>query len=485
MGDTGYSRGWYHAVPSTLLTVNYYDDYQFLDKLPAAVKTNLTYDNNKENEYGIMYSSSKGLLTGTRTYLLDGSGSYIATALYYDYKGQMIQTRSTNHLNGYDYVYNQFDFTGNVTKTLKEHNIAGQSTVTELYEYAYDHALRLKTTSYKLNNKPSIVLSSNTYDELGRLVEKKRHSNADTEEFEYNIRGWATKIKSGDFEQNLLYNTGLPQGATPYYNGNISLSTWTYEGLIKKYGYSYDDLNRLSSSVFYDINNQTSGSYTETFTYDKLGNITNLGRMGSTLPIDALTFTYFGNQIIKVDDLFNSQNQYSIKEYQNKVNIPVEFIYDANGNMITDLDREIVTIKYNLLNLPELIQFKNGCQIKNTYSADGQKLSLRYITVNAGVYQPLNPGQVIDNLDVNENDNVTVGGTDYIGNIEYQIYRYFDWDVTYEPAEWKYLYRVHNPEGYATSVTTTYGPVYYYYRKDHLAKNSILRERFALENQQW
>ncbi len=28
--------------------------------------------------------------------------------------------------------------------------------------------------------------------------------------------------------------------------------------------------------------------------------------------------------------------------------------------MIKDLDREIVTIRYNLLNLPDTIQFKNG-----------------------------------------------------------------------------------------------------------------------------
>ncbi|MEA4983831.1 MAG: RHS repeat-associated core domain-containing protein [Paludibacter sp.] len=139
--------------------------------------------------------------------------------------------------------------------------------------------------------------------------------------------------------------------------------------------------------------------------------------------------------------------------------------------MTADLDRDIVTIKYNLLNLPELIQFKNGCQIKHTYSAGGQKLSSRYITVNAGVYQPLNQGQVVENLDVNENDNVTVEGMDYIGNIEYQIYRYFDWDVTFEPAELKYIYRVHNPEGFATNATTTNGPIYSYYRKDHLGNN--------------
>ena len=121
--------------------------------------------------------------------------------------------------------------------------------------------------------------------------------------------------------------------------------------------------------------------------------------------------------------------------------------------------------------MPELIQFKNGCQIKHTYAAGGQKLSYRYVTVNAGVYQPLNPGQVIENLDVNENDNVTVDGMDYIGNIEYQIYRYFDWDVTFEPAELKYIYRIHNPKGFATNATITYGPIYSYYRKDHLGNN--------------
>jgi RHS repeat-associated protein len=148
--------------------------------------------------------------------------------------------------------------------------------------------------------------------------------------------------------------------------------------------------------------------------------------------------------------------------------------YDTNGNLTKDLDRDIVTIKYNLLNLPEIIQFKNGNQIRNKYNAAGQKLSSRNITVDAGVYQPLNPGDIILNIDVNENDNVTVEGMDYLGNIEYQIYRFFDWDVTFEPVEYKYLSKIHNPEGYATSATTSNGPVYYYYRRDHLGNNREL-----------
>ncbi|MEA4937829.1 MAG: hypothetical protein VB102_14515, partial [Paludibacter sp.] len=155
--------------------------------------------------------------------------------MYYDYKGQVVQSRSTNHLGGNDFVYNKYNFTGNLLKTLKEHSVPGQNMVTELYEYAYDHALRPATTTYTLNNKPPVVLASNKYDEFGRLKEKKRHGNADTEEFEYNTRGWTTKIKSGTtFEENLYYNANINNPfATNCYNGNIAFSTWTYDGSTK------------------------------------------------------------------------------------------------------------------------------------------------------------------------------------------------------------------------------------------------------------
>ena len=74
---------------------------------------------------------------------------------------------------------------------------------------------------------------------------------------------------------------------------------------------------------------------------------------------------------------------------------------------------------------------------------------------------------------MNENDNVTVDGSDYLGNIEYQVDRYFDCDLTYEPVEQKYLYRVHNSEGYVSTfgINSSYGPVYNYYRKDHPGNN--------------
>lgn len=50
------------------------------------------------------------------------------------------------------------------------------------------------------------------------------------------------------------------------------------------------------------------------------------------------------------------------------------YAYDANGNLTKDLNKNIVDIQYNCLNLPSRIVFKNGDNISNVYSADGTKL---------------------------------------------------------------------------------------------------------------
>lgn len=84
--------------------------------------------------------------------------------------------------------------------------------------------------------------------------------------------------------------------------------------------------------------------------------------MGNDGDIDFLYFGYNGNQIQWIFDDGGNSNLYNMKEYVERHysydNPITEFFYDANGNMTADLDRDIVTIKYNLLNLPELIQFK-------------------------------------------------------------------------------------------------------------------------------
>ena len=69
-------------------------------------------------------------------------------------------------------------------------------------------------------------------------------------------------------------------------------------------------------------------------------------------------------------DQRGNSNLYNLKEYKdlnpNKLD---KFTYNANGNLTSDFDRNIVTGRYNYLNLPDTIQFKNGHQIINKYDA--------------------------------------------------------------------------------------------------------------------
>lgn len=457
--ETGYTCTNY--APVSLLSVNYYDNYAFVNLLTGTTKTNLIFAD--KTGYDKAYSATplwgtaggcKGLLTGTKTYTLGGTiNDKSISAMYYDYRGRVVQTRSTNHLGGTDIAYNQYNFSGLVEKSLKEHTANGQSPITELYTNTYDHAGRLKTTYYKINTKDPILLVNNAYDELGRLIQKKRHNDTDTEEFDYNIRNWTTRLKSGTFEEKLYYNTvpgNMAVNATPCFNGNISASTWTYNNNINGYQYGYDKLNRYVGGYAY-INNEMQVDYqmTESFVYDKQGNIKNLNRFGSVDLIDNLTLTYIGNQLKNVNDNFGSQNQYNVKEYQDKAQngyntSVVEMAYDGNGNLTKDLDRDIVTIKYNLLNLPEIVQFKNGNQITNTYDAGGQKLRTRFYTVYNYATQPMVADNTIRDLQLN--DEVYADGTDYVGNVEYNYYaEYYSGELSYEQ---NYLLRLNNSEGY-------------------------------------
>jgi len=164
-----------------------------------------------------------------------------------------------------------------------------------------------------------------------------------------------------------------------------------------------------------------------------------------------------------VNDAYASRNQLSIKEYQDKAQngynySVVEMTYDANGNLIKDLDRDIVTIRYNLLNLPDTIQFKNGNQIRNFYDASGKKLRTEFSTLGSQVVIPVgsigSPGSPNDCYD-------NLSGTDYVNNVEY-VFSNDCGDYQFD------LDKIYNSEGYVTAV---FNPQYHYYRRDHLGNN--------------
>jgi RHS repeat-associated protein len=127
-------------------------------------------------------------------------------------------------------------------------------------------------------------------------------------------------------------------------------------------------------------------------------------------------------------------------------------------------DLNIVTIKYNSLNLPEIIQFKNGNQIRNLYDAGGQKLSTRNYTVYDYTLQPIVAENTI--RDVMLSDEVYVEGKDYTGNVEY-LYNadYYNGELNWEDTFFSMMY---NSDGYCINLNPV---ILYYFRKDHLGNN--------------
>ena len=458
MSSTGYSRSFFHNHPTKLLTVNYYDNYDFLSLMSDSKQDSMTFSSFENNDT----CCAKGLLTGTRTYYLDGSGDYSETVYYYDYRGREIQRRSTNHLDGYDVLSTKYDFVNNITDTWATKSTR-YGTITEHYQYSYDHANRPTETIYTFNNESPIVLQSYHYDELGRVRSRHLHGGIDSVAFAYDIRNQITKIKSSGYEQTYFYNQMCPIGngvASINYNGNISATTWTYGNKINGYMYYYDKTNRLKST--YSILNNGFGDYpySENFSYDAHGNITALARWDNQDVMDNMFLTYNGNQLTKIDDDYESYS-YSAKQYHDYNTSGNDFAYDSNGNMIYDQDRGIAAIRYNLLNLPDTIQFTNGNQIVHRYDAAGNRLTTNYYTRKVATAVPL--GNALRGTFNTNNYHITREA--FHNNCVYTANNRDLFGIEF----------VHNPEGYIRY----YGPnehYHFYYIKDLLGN---IRETYV------
>jgi RHS repeat-associated protein len=230
-----------------------------------------------------------------------------------------------------------------------------------------------------------------SYNERGELIEKDLHSPGvgipflQRVDYGYNIRGWLEKINDPDlsdgdgdlFGMELLYKQGFSELDAPeQYNGNISGMKWhVNEGdgyTVAGYGFEYDDLNRLkhANGGYKNGSGFTDGSMFDVdVEYDKNGNIGVLSRNdanGST--IDFLEYSYEGNQLTSVEDIFMQDDGF----YDGNLG-GTDYTYDKNGNMITDANKGINQINYNLLNLPQQISFGSTGNITYDYDATGMK----------------------------------------------------------------------------------------------------------------
>nr|WP_315247349.1 DUF6443 domain-containing protein [uncultured Flavobacterium sp.] len=426
-----------------ILTVNYYDNYDFFYSVPTDI----------EGQTPLTSSQVKGLPTSTLTRVLTTStslGTEINTT-FYDAKARPIGVYTTNHLGGYTYTDSKLDsFSGQLQYSISRHKRS--STDTEIVTkdvFTYSAQDRLLTQTHQIikgtYTGPIELIASNTYDQLGQLISKKTGNNSQNINYTYNIRGWLTDIndiaslsKAGDpkdlFAFKITYNTPTLNisGVDGLYNGNIAETQWATNsdnGILRAYGYRYDNLNRLREGIY--KKGAVMNNYNESMSYDKNGNIINLTRNGSIddnsqTPIDNLTYFYKdsnnSNQLTKVTDAITNNSNFSNEFKDSASNAADDYDYDLNGNMIRDNNKNITGIVYNHLNLPTKITFATTGNIVYLYNAAGQKVQ-KVVTQGA-----------------------TVTTTDYLGGYQYEnsALKFFPTAEGYvepEASSYKYIFQ--------------------------------------------
>ncbi|OCA75574.1 DUF6443 domain-containing protein [Chryseobacterium arthrosphaerae] len=382
----------------TLLSLNYYDTYPAYNFNPAfpdntPEMTVLTGSPSSDGR------STKGLSLMNLVKNIEDD-NWTKNYTYYDIKGRVVGTHSINHLGGYTRVLSDLDFSGMPKVTITKHKRITtdiEKVITETFDY--DHQNRLLVHKHQIDNNPVEILTQNKYNELSQLETKKVGginiaAPLQTIGYKYNIRGWLTQINDPDnlgtdlFGYKINYNKieGLEIPNQDYpdlkvkakYNGNIAEISWktlTEENEpLKRYGYSYDNLNRLSAGFYQKTGQENFKEFFEIIDYDLNGNIQRLKRSDFALAgtniarvIDNLKYDYTGNKLVKITD--EQQNPSGYPYLAN----PNTLLYDDNGNMTSHPDKDISSIEYNYLNLPKQIT-RSSDITKYVYRADGTKI---------------------------------------------------------------------------------------------------------------
>lgn len=381
-----------------LLSVNYYDNYNYPNAptIPSVV----------EGEPVLI--NVKSLSTGSWTRALTTASATLGetSTTFYDVKARPIRSYVQNHLGGYTCIDSKLDFTGKTLYSISKHKrTSGVSELTIKEEVTYSAQDRLLTHTHQINGGTVELLAANTYDELGQLTSKNVGNNTGSSlqkvDFGYNIRGWLTGINNTEnlqqdsdpadlFAFKINYNK-QPENSDikALYNGNISETYWkaSSDGSLRSYGYQYDNLNRLTSAIYSKPNDAIalSGAYNESLSYDKNGNIKFLQRYGGNdvgwvrFQIDDLTYDYFDDNPNRLKKVTDSPAGNDSKGFKDGNKTGDDYTYDDNGNMTSDLNKNITEIQYNHLNLPKKITFGTTGSIEYIYNAAGQKLEKNVI----------------------------------------------------------------------------------------------------------
>ncbi len=359
-------------------------DSTFLTPLPIPSVRVSKYDRYGRGRVtgGVMWSSDPGLPA-------------MYSSVYYDDRGLVVQSRSQNHLGGWETEKTWYSFTGQPVKRTLSHSVGaigtvpadsrpdqaiGDNPVVESYAWTYDNMDRPLKITHRLGSGAETVLADNRYDNLGRLSSDGRNGAEPIRTaYSYNIRSWQTGVSSGVFSEELHYTDPSACGASsaPQFNGSISSSVWSLSGGLRKgYGYSYDGLGRVTGAEWL-LGGRPASGYGTSYSYDSHGNILSLSRERGSVPDggDDLMMAYSGNRLHAMSDHGGSMIPDHLAG-----SIPsgmTQYAYDANGNMTRDLNSGLTVMSYNRLHLLDELTCvgSDGVRsIRYLYASDGRKL---------------------------------------------------------------------------------------------------------------
>ena len=133
--DVFYTKNAFPTGSMTILSINYYDTYP--SEAPAIPTTVLGQYTLQQNLGTNDDSSTMSYLTASYLKNVEND-NWTKTFTYYDSRGRIIATKSTNHLGGYTNKDLLLDFTGEIEKSITYHKRLRTDTekiITETFEY--------------------------------------------------------------------------------------------------------------------------------------------------------------------------------------------------------------------------------------------------------------------------------------------------------------------------------------------------------------
>ena len=309
----------------------------------------------------------------------------------------------------------------------------------EITTYNYNERHQLLSKTHQINGEDPQELVSYSYDVFGNVKRKSLGGNLQDIDYKRDIRGRLTHINDPDhvgdntqaspgsgaaqpdiFGMKILRenvatagpahsaNTSIGnQAAQNRFDGSITGLQWKSlkDKTHRSYTYFYDDFNRLDKAIFRAKTETSTWTYGPDRSeyhfsegqYDENGNIQGYRQtgpvdqvsMGSTAETDKLEYTYQTLNGIKTNLLTGVSDagyaaSYPLDPYsanfRRDFRANSQYAYDGAGRLVSDNGKNISKISYNLLDLPEEIEFGSGgdTRIFTVYAADGRKLKYVY-----------------------------------------------------------------------------------------------------------